>query len=89
MRLFLLFLTTLLTAPATIAQEATMEVQGIFGECNPVLAATVDRIQLHREPDLRSATVSVTYRQGSADLDSISLERWQLSWMFAAGQRAN
>jgi hypothetical protein len=40
---------------SSAAQPAKLEVEGVFGECNPVWAAAQDQLLLYREPDLRSS----------------------------------
>ena len=46
------------------AQPAELEIKGVFGECLPIWAAARDRLQLYREPDLRSERVEIPYREG-------------------------
>ncbi len=46
------------------SQPATLEVKGVFGECHPVYAAVTDELTLYAEPDLRSETIRVPYREG-------------------------
>jgi hypothetical protein len=54
---------TLLSATAG-AQPAELEIEGVFGECLPIWAATRDGLELYREPDLRSERVEIPYRAG-------------------------
>ena len=46
------------------AQQAELEVHGVFGECNPVHAAAQDGLTLYRKPDLRSKRIEIPYREG-------------------------
>lgn len=46
------------------AQQAELEVPGVFGECNPVYAAAKDGLSLYRRPDLRSERIEIPYRAG-------------------------
>lgn len=46
------------------AQEAELEIPGVFGECTPVHAAAQDGLSLYQEPDLRSKRVVIPYRAG-------------------------
>lgn len=46
------------------AQQAELEVPGVFGECNPVYAAKKDELSLYRRPDLRSERFEIPYRVG-------------------------
>ena len=62
-RATILFALTLLGATAG-AQTAELEVKGVFGECLPIWAAARDRLELYREPDLRSERVEIPYREG-------------------------
>lgn len=46
------------------AQQAELEIPGVFGECTPVYAAAQDGLTLYRQPDLRSKRISIPYREG-------------------------
>jgi len=46
------------------SQPAEIEVDGVFGECIPVHAATGDELHLYREPDLRSQPITIPYQVG-------------------------
>jgi len=46
------------------AQQAELEVPGVFGECSPVYAAAKDGLSLYRRPDLRSERIEIPYRAG-------------------------
>ncbi len=59
---FLLFSPPPLTL---IAQPATLEIKGVFGECPlPVYASTTNNLQLYKMRDLRSDQIDIPYREG-------------------------
>jgi hypothetical protein len=60
----LILIALTLIAGSVRTQPAELEVKGVFGECIPVWAAARDRLELYREPDLRSERVEIPYRAG-------------------------
>ncbi len=49
---------------AALAQQAAMELAGLFGECTPIYAAADDTLTLHESPNLESAQHEIPYREG-------------------------
>lgn len=62
MRSFLLFLVSMSLWDQVNAEEITVD--GVFGECLPIMAAAQEGLILHTEPNKGSLTRSIFYRKG-------------------------
>lgn len=49
---------------SALAQQALLEVPGLFGECHPIYAAASDSLSLYESPNLNSVQHEISYKQG-------------------------
>jgi len=60
----ILLISTFSLVSTTVGQPAEFEVQGIFGECIPVYAATQDELHLYKDANLNSMQLTIPFRDG-------------------------